>query len=351
MQSINNLKKDSLLTQPDLSTERANTTFFLFLPGTTAGIFLMFVFGTTSGCRTKIREAFTPKSWQARRERRRAEKEGIAMSGRDLELNQQGAGADGYDLGSPSDNSGRIVRSSSVTVTYQNKGNGGSVALESLPPNARRSQYGRKMSFKSADDLLLESDGELNGDSDRDSTSDIMPASTQDNNNNTSKTTSPYRESLDKPLPNPNDPPIARIAHFQSITRPQNTHSRPQRSMTGGSIPEHQEGDSNHNEGSARTAMMNRHFAEHQRRQAPSQSQQQQQQSHQMQMQQAAQRTQTLKRQWTHGNSSRAAAPQATGTNPAVSPGGQLGEEYYGSSPEHSDDSGPVLPIMAAKRT
>lgn len=63
-QSVRNLKKDASLSEPDLSAQRARTTFFLFLPGTTAGIFLFIVFGTTSSCRSKICETFIPRRWR-----------------------------------------------------------------------------------------------------------------------------------------------------------------------------------------------------------------------------------------------------------------------------------------------
>ncbi|KAH7021386.1 uncharacterized protein B0I36DRAFT_334366 [Microdochium trichocladiopsis] len=388
LQSIRNLENDSKLTEPDLSVARASTTFFLFLPGTTAGIFLFIVFGTTAGCRAKMRETFTPKWWRMRQEQKRAERDG----GGDLEYNHQGV-MDTYEGpvgggGGGNNGKGRIVRSSSVTVTYHNKANGDSVPLESLPPHHHhRSQQGRKMSFKSADDLLLESDGDTNGDSDKDSTSEIMigaaapatsSATTTNNHNNTTKAAGRSRSSsstggtsenskaaaaafaaLNKPLPIPQDTPMARIAHFQSITRPQTTHSR---TRTTTSIPEH-EGESDE---SKAAAMMSRQFAEHQRRQVPSSlssSASVAAQSHQQQQQQQApmQKVQTLSRQWTHGNSSRSAGVGAAGSA-AVNQqqqqqpqqqqrGAVLGEEYYGSSPEHSDDSGPVLPIMAAKRS
>jgi hypothetical protein len=46
-------------TEPDYSVQRARSTFFLFLPGVTPGIFLFLVFGTTAGCRTALRGLFT----------------------------------------------------------------------------------------------------------------------------------------------------------------------------------------------------------------------------------------------------------------------------------------------------
>ncbi|KAK6083319.1 glycoside hydrolase [Seiridium cupressi] len=62
LQSVSNNKNDATLTAPDFSVERAKTTFFLFLPGVTPGIFLFLVFGTTAGCRTALRGIFFPKS-------------------------------------------------------------------------------------------------------------------------------------------------------------------------------------------------------------------------------------------------------------------------------------------------
>lgn len=59
LQSVNNNKKDATLTEPDYSVERAKSTFFLFLPGVTPGIFLFLVFGTTAGCRAAIKNLLT----------------------------------------------------------------------------------------------------------------------------------------------------------------------------------------------------------------------------------------------------------------------------------------------------
>ncbi|KAK2001369.1 hypothetical protein LX36DRAFT_668030 [Colletotrichum falcatum] len=43
--SINNIKKDAALANPDFSLGRAKTTFALFLPGLTPGVFLFVIFG------------------------------------------------------------------------------------------------------------------------------------------------------------------------------------------------------------------------------------------------------------------------------------------------------------------
>lgn len=48
---------------PDLTAGRAIQTFFLRLPGTTPGIFLFIVFGTTRASRQKIAD-LVPKSWR-----------------------------------------------------------------------------------------------------------------------------------------------------------------------------------------------------------------------------------------------------------------------------------------------
>ncbi|ORY58485.1 uncharacterized protein BCR38DRAFT_352843 [Pseudomassariella vexata] len=66
LQSVNNNKKDTQLAEPDLTVDRAKVTFFLFLPGTTAGIALFIIFGTTAGCRKSMQETFIPKKWRTR---------------------------------------------------------------------------------------------------------------------------------------------------------------------------------------------------------------------------------------------------------------------------------------------
>ncbi|KAK8024910.1 hypothetical protein PG990_002733 [Apiospora arundinis] len=61
VQSVVNTRKDAASAEPDLSVERAKTTFFLFLPGNTPGIFVFLVFGTTAGCRKAMYDIFVPK--------------------------------------------------------------------------------------------------------------------------------------------------------------------------------------------------------------------------------------------------------------------------------------------------
>ncbi|KAK1977293.1 hypothetical protein LZ30DRAFT_601538 [Colletotrichum cereale] len=69
--SVNNIKKDAALTEPDFSLERAKSTFALFLPGVTPGIFLFVIFGTTKTCRTLMLETFTLRRWRRLREEKR----------------------------------------------------------------------------------------------------------------------------------------------------------------------------------------------------------------------------------------------------------------------------------------
>lgn len=54
---------DATATAPDLTAGRAVQNFFLRIPGTTPGIFLFIVFGTTRSSRQKIKELL-PKQWQ-----------------------------------------------------------------------------------------------------------------------------------------------------------------------------------------------------------------------------------------------------------------------------------------------
>lgn len=61
VQSVVNTRKDADSLETDLSVERAKTTFFLFLPGNTPGIFVFLVFGTTAGCRKAMYDIFVPK--------------------------------------------------------------------------------------------------------------------------------------------------------------------------------------------------------------------------------------------------------------------------------------------------
>lgn len=62
--SLTNNIHDAAALAPDLSTGRAVETMFLFMPGTTPGIFLFVVFGTTAASRQKLKDNFLPKSWQ-----------------------------------------------------------------------------------------------------------------------------------------------------------------------------------------------------------------------------------------------------------------------------------------------
>ncbi|KXJ86772.1 hypothetical protein Micbo1qcDRAFT_198217 [Microdochium bolleyi] len=64
LNALNGNRKDGLSSAPDLSAERARTTILSFMPGTTPGIMLFIVFGTTAGHRKKIRQTVLPKSWQ-----------------------------------------------------------------------------------------------------------------------------------------------------------------------------------------------------------------------------------------------------------------------------------------------
>lgn len=62
--ALNNNIHDAGAPAPDLSAGRAIETMFLFMPGTTPGIFLFVVFGTTAASRQKFKDKFLPKSWQ-----------------------------------------------------------------------------------------------------------------------------------------------------------------------------------------------------------------------------------------------------------------------------------------------
>lgn len=61
VQSVLNTKKDTASVEPDLSVERARSTFYLFIPGNTPGIFVFLVFGTTAGCRKAMYNIFVRK--------------------------------------------------------------------------------------------------------------------------------------------------------------------------------------------------------------------------------------------------------------------------------------------------
>ncbi|KAK7978454.1 hypothetical protein PG996_004503 [Apiospora saccharicola] len=61
VQSVLNTKKDAVSAEPDMTVERARSTFYLFIPGNTPGIFVFLVFGTTAGCRKAMYNIFVPK--------------------------------------------------------------------------------------------------------------------------------------------------------------------------------------------------------------------------------------------------------------------------------------------------
>ncbi|KAJ4407282.1 hypothetical protein N0V82_009951 [Gnomoniopsis sp. IMI 355080] len=61
--ALQNNIKDAQAMAPDLSAGRAVQTFFLRIPGTTPGIFLFIVFGTTRASRQKLAN-LVPKNWQ-----------------------------------------------------------------------------------------------------------------------------------------------------------------------------------------------------------------------------------------------------------------------------------------------
>lgn len=62
--ALNNNIHDARAPAPDLSAGRAIETMFLFMPGTTPGIFLYIVFGTTAASRQKFKELLVPKRWR-----------------------------------------------------------------------------------------------------------------------------------------------------------------------------------------------------------------------------------------------------------------------------------------------
>ncbi|KAI0148601.1 hypothetical protein GGR57DRAFT_236383 [Xylariaceae sp. FL1272] len=62
-----NTSRDIVAPEPDLSAERARSTFYLFIPGNTPGIGLFIVFGTTATFRSQIYRTFVPRCF--RRER------------------------------------------------------------------------------------------------------------------------------------------------------------------------------------------------------------------------------------------------------------------------------------------
>ncbi|KAL2288629.1 hypothetical protein FJTKL_03325 [Diaporthe vaccinii] len=62
--ALQNNIKDSKASAPDLSAGRAIQTMVLFMPGTTPGIFIFVVFGTTASSRKKLVNLLIPKSWR-----------------------------------------------------------------------------------------------------------------------------------------------------------------------------------------------------------------------------------------------------------------------------------------------
>lgn len=62
--ALDNNMHDAAALEPDLSTGRAVSTLFLFMPGTTPGIFLFVVFGTTASSRRKLADLCNLESWR-----------------------------------------------------------------------------------------------------------------------------------------------------------------------------------------------------------------------------------------------------------------------------------------------
>lgn len=62
--AFNNNIHDAATSAPDLSTARAVQALFLCMPGTTPGIFVFVVFGTTASSRRKLAGLLIPKSWR-----------------------------------------------------------------------------------------------------------------------------------------------------------------------------------------------------------------------------------------------------------------------------------------------
>lgn len=62
--ALQNNIKDSKATAPDLSAGRAIQTLILFMPGTTPGIFIFVVFGTTASSRKKLANLLIPRGWR-----------------------------------------------------------------------------------------------------------------------------------------------------------------------------------------------------------------------------------------------------------------------------------------------
>lgn len=76
--SLNNDIHDAKAATPDLSASRAIQTMFLYIPGTTQGIFLCIIFGTTAASRKKVFEALIPSTLRDRRKRRQKHKQQAA---------------------------------------------------------------------------------------------------------------------------------------------------------------------------------------------------------------------------------------------------------------------------------
>ncbi|ROT40813.1 hypothetical protein SODALDRAFT_272888 [Sodiomyces alkalinus F11] len=64
--AITNKDNDVEATEPDLSAERAKSSWIFFMPGVTPGLFIFIVFGTTTPLRRYMYEKFVPKRWQRR---------------------------------------------------------------------------------------------------------------------------------------------------------------------------------------------------------------------------------------------------------------------------------------------
>lgn len=96
--SLNNNIRDNKAAAPDLSASRAIQTMFLFIPGTTQGVFLYIIFGTTAASRKKVLEILVPKTWRG------------SCLGRVMKKQQQPAPL-------PSGTSGAIKVETSLTIT------------------------------------------------------------------------------------------------------------------------------------------------------------------------------------------------------------------------------------------
>ncbi|KAL2209794.1 hypothetical protein CC79DRAFT_1380030 [Sarocladium strictum] len=80
--AVTNRDHDAKSSAPDLSAERAKTTWLFFMPGVTPGLFIFIVFGTTTPLRKYMHETLVPKRWQRQhRKDRREDAEAVARSG------------------------------------------------------------------------------------------------------------------------------------------------------------------------------------------------------------------------------------------------------------------------------